>query len=131
MYNYHKPTPLVITLKGVEGFNLRQKTADFLKENLNTTGAERGSEDRQGYGALAEVVVRHYLGMQDIKPFDQPPAYDLINDAGVKFDVKCRGGEKPFQEEYASSDGFSREAKHNLFVRQVFDDSLDTDVYII
>ena len=34
-------------------------------------------------------------------------------------------------EKYTSSDGIPREAKHNLFARQVFDNRLDTDIYLM
>ena len=131
MYKYTKPNPIIIELNDKEGFMLRQEAADYLKQNLNITGAERGTEDRQGFGVLAEIVVRHYLGLPDIKPDEQSLAYDLENDQKITIDVKCRGGERPFQKEYLGSDGLQREAKHNLYARQVFDERLDTDIYLM
>lgn len=69
--------------------------------------------------------------MPDIKPSDHPVGYDLLLPSGVKVDVKCRGGSLPFKEEYESSDGIPREAKHNFFARQIHDESLDADVYVM
>lgn len=131
MYQLYKPTPIVINLGGEDGFNLQAKAADYLEQNKNTTGAERGSEKEQGFGVLAEVVVRKSLGLPEVNPNDHPLAYDLLLPLGVKVDVKCRGGKLPFKEEYISSDGLPREAKHNLFARQVYDDRLDTDIYLM
>lgn len=131
MYIYQKPTPLVIDLNDPEGFKLREEAANDLKRNLNTTGAERGTEDRQGFGTLAEITVRHYLGIPDIKPDNQSYAFDLENEQKIKIDVKCRGGEQPFREEYMGGDGLPREAKHNLYARQVYDPTLDTDIYLM
>ena len=37
----------------------------------------------------------------------------------------------PFKEEYESSDGIAREAKHNFFARQMHDERLDTDIYVM
>jgi len=87
--------------------------------------------ERQGYGVLAEIVIRTRLGMEAIKEDDHPIAYDLLLPSGVKVDVKCRGGARPFLESYESVDGIPREAKHNFFARQVYDDQLDTDIYLL
>jgi hypothetical protein len=131
MYKYSKPKPLIIKLIDPAGFDLRQKAAKYISDNKNVTGAERGSAKEQGFGALAEMVVRNQLGMPEINPSDHPVGYDLLLPTGVKVDVKCRGGELPFQEEYLSNDNIPREAKHNLFARQVYDDRLDTDIYLM
>lgn len=131
MYNYTKPTPIIIKLIDEEGFSLRQKAANYIKENKNTTGAERGKDEEQGFGALAEIVIRNKLGLSDINQKNHPIGYDLSSKSGVKVDVKCRGGILPFQEEYISNDGLTREAKHNFFARQIFDDKLDTDIYLM
>jgi len=131
MYNYTHPTPIVIKLTDSLGFEMRQRTAGYMVNNKNTTGAERGSSLQQGYGALAEIAVRNRLGMPEVNPDDHPLAYDLLLPSGVKVDVKCRGGEQPLQEEYEGGDGIVREAKHNLFARQVYDESLDTDIYLM
>jgi hypothetical protein len=131
MYSYHPPTPIVIKLIDELGFNLRQKAADYITENQNRTGAERGSIEEQGFGALAEIVIRNSLGMPDINAVDHPVAYDIVLPTGVKVDVKCRGGTLPFQEKYTSSDDLPREAKHNFFARQIYDESLDTDIYLM
>lgn len=131
MYQYRHPTPIVAKLNDERGFSLRQKTAEYLFENRNVTGAERGSTEQQGFGALAEMVVRNRLGMPDTNPQEHPLAYDLLLPSGVKVDVKCRGGALPFQEEYESDDGVAREAKHNFFARQVHDQNLDTDIYLM
>ncbi len=69
--------------------------------------------------------------MPDINSREHPVSYDILLPSGVKADVKCRGGTLPFQEEYLSSDRLPREAKHNFFARQIFDESLDTDIYIM
>lgn len=131
MYIYHLPKPIIINLNDDWGFSLREKAAKYIKENRNVTGAERGSRNEQGFGALAEIVIRNKLGIPDINSKEHPVSYDLLLPSGVKVDVKCRGGELAFKEEYLSSDGIPREAKHNLFARQVFDKNLDTDIYLM
>ena len=130
MYKYKHPTPIVIKLTDDWGWEMRNKAADYLSKNINKTGAERGSSDQQGFGVLAEMVIRNKLGMPDINPEDHPLAYDLLLPSSVKVDVKCRGGVLPFREEYLSGDGIVREAKHNFFARQIFDEKLDTDIYL-
>lgn len=131
MYEYSPPKPIVIRLDGESGFALREQAAAYVAENPNRTGAERGSVEEQGFGALAEIVIRKKLEMPTLNAANHPVGYDLLLPSGVKVDVKCRGGSLPFKEEYSSSDGFPREAKHNLFARQVFDESLDTDIYVM
>jgi hypothetical protein len=131
MYQYHKPSPIVVKLTDENGLKMRQMAADYLKKNLNKKGAERGSGEEQGFGLLAEIVVRKMLGMPEFNSDDHPLAYDLLLSNSIKLDVKCRGGSLPFKEEYESGDGISREAKHNFFARQIYDDSLDTDIYLM
>jgi len=131
MYRYHSPKPIIIKLTDELGFNLRKKAAKYIEENRNITGAERGSLEEQGFGALAEIVIRNKLGMPNINSAEHPIGYDVLLPSSVKIDVKCRGGALPFQEEYLSSDGLPREAKHNFFARQIFDKNLDTDIYIM
>jgi len=125
------PTPIVVPLAGATGFELRKKAAKYVVENKNTTGAERGNTNQQGYGALAEIIIRNGLGMPEINPADHPLGYDVLLNSGVKMDVKCRGGKMPFLEKYASDDGIEREAKHNFFARQLHDESLDADIYLL
>jgi hypothetical protein len=131
MYTYYHPKPLIIKLIGEWGFDLREKAAKYVEENRNITGAERGSTEEQGFGALAEIVIRNKLEIPDLNNTEHPVGYDILIPSGVKVDVKCRGGVLPFQEEYMSSDGLPREAKHNFFARQVYDDELDTDIYVM
>ena len=131
MYEYCHPKPIIISLADDLGFSLRQKAARYIETNQNKTGAERGSSEEQGFGALAEMVVRNKLGFPEINPADHPIACDVILPSGIKVDVKCRGGALPFQEEYLSSDDIPREAKHNFFARQIYDDNLDTDIYLM
>lgn len=131
MYKYHHPVPIVIKLTDELGFELRQKAADFISANKNITGAERGSSEEQGFGALAEIVIRNKLGMPEINPEGHPLGYDILLPSGVKVDVKCRGGALPFKEEYESNDGIIREAKHNFFARQVNDKKLDAEIYLM
>ena len=131
MYKYHHPKPITIKLTDELGFQLRQKAAGYIAANQNRTGAERGSRDEQGFGALAEMVIRNRLGMSEINPEDHPLGYDLLLPSGIKVDVKCRGGALPFKEEYESSDGIAREAKHNFFARQIHDEKLDADIYVM
>lgn len=131
MYRYHHPKPIVLKLSDERGFNLRKKAAEYIALNRNITGAERGNSEQQGFGALAEIVVRNMLGMPEINPKDHPLAYDILLPSGVKVDVKCRGGDLPFQENYESDDGIAREAKHNFFARQIHDENLDTDIYLM
>ncbi len=131
MYTYHEPHPIVVKLTDELGFRLRQKAAEYIAANQNITGAERGSVEEQGFGALAEIVIRNKLGMPEINPEEHPLAYDLLLPSGIKVDVKCRGGVKSFQEAYESDDGIPREAKHNFFARQIDDENLDTDIYLL
>jgi len=131
MYRYHHPKPIIFNLNDEKGFQLRQKTADYVIKNQNKTGAERGNKEEQGFGALAEIVIRNSIGMQEINPNNHPLGYDILLPSGVKLDVKCRGGALPFQEEYESSDGIVREAKHNFFARQIYDNKLDADIYLL
>ena len=131
MYKYHHPKPIILKLTDELGFQLRQKAAEYISANQNRTGAERGSSEKQGFGALAEMVIRNKLGMPEINPENHPLGYDLLLPSGIKVDVKCRGGALPFKEEYESSDGIAREAKHNFFARQIHDENLDTDIYLM
>jgi len=131
MYLYHKPTPIVVKLTDELGFIMRQKAAEYMIANRNVTGAERGTAEQQGFGALAEIVIRNKLGLPEINPKDHPVAYDLLTSSNIKVDVKCRGGSLPFKEEYESDDGIAREAKHNFFARQIHDASLTTDIYLM
>ena len=130
MYKYSHPRPIVIPLTGEDGLQLRQKVAAYIAANPNTTGAQRGSVSEQSYGAAAEIVIRNHLGLHD-KPSEHPLGYDLLLPSDVKIDVKCRGGEKPFLEEYVGLDGLPRESKHNFFARQLYDDKLDVDAYVM
>lgn len=131
MHTFCEPHPIVIKLTDELGFKLRQKSAEHITANKNITGAERGTTEQQGFGVLAEMVVRTKLGMPEINPQEHPLAYDLLLPSGIKVDVKCRGGSLPFQEGYESDDGIIREAKHNFFARQIHDENLDTDIYLM
>jgi len=131
MYRYKHPKPIVLKLTDEWGFSMRQKAAEYMVANRNVTGAERGTTEQQGFGALAEIVIRNKLGMSEVNPQEHPLAYDLLLPSGIKVDVKCRGGSLPFQEEYESDDGIAREAKHNFFARQIHDENLDTDIYLM
>lgn len=131
MYTYHHPKPIVVPLIDDTGFQLRQKAAAYLAANQNQTGAERGSPEEQGFGALAEMVIRNKLNMPEMNPAGHPVGYDILLPTGIKLDVKCRGGALPFKEEYESDDGIVREAKHNFFARQVYDPALDADIYLM
>ena len=131
MYKYQHPKPIILKLTDDWGFDLRQKVAEYIMANRNTTGAERGTNEQQGFGALAQAVVRNKLEMSNFTPDDHPLSYDILLPSGIKVDVKCRGGSLPFQEENESDDGIAREAKHNFFARQIHDENLDTDVYLL
>lgn len=131
MYQYRQPKPIIIPLVDAHGYELRQKAATYIEEYMNLTGAERGSAEEQGFGALSEIVIKNKLSMPAINPKYHPIGYDLILPSGVKVDVKCRGGKLAFKEEYLSNDGIPREAKHNLFARQIYDENLDTDIYLM
>ncbi|MEK7184851.1 MAG: hypothetical protein AAB683_01810, partial [Patescibacteria group bacterium] len=61
MYKYSHPKPIIVKLTDEIGFQLRQKAADYITANQNRTGAERGSSEQQGFGVLAEMVVRNKL----------------------------------------------------------------------
>lgn len=131
MYKYIHPKPIIVKLTDELGFSLRKKAAEYIAANQNRTGAERGSSEEQGFGALAEIVIRNRLGMPEINPENHPLGYDLLLPSGIKVDVKCRGGALPFKEEYESDDGIVREAKHNFFARQMHDERLDADIYVM
>lgn len=128
MHSSYPPVPIIINLSTKDGFDLRNKAAKYLEKNFNTTGAERGNKEQQGFGALTEIVIRNELGILK-KQTDL--AYDVLLPSKVKMDIKCRGGERPFQESYLHSDGLSREAKHNFFARQIYDEDLNTDIYLM
>src|SRR3989344_8242864 len=131
MYQYHHPRPIIVKLTDELGFELRKKASEYISAYKNQTGAERGSSEQQGFGALAEIVVRNKLGMTEINPEDHPLGYDILLPSGIKVDVKCRGGSLPFKEAYESDDGIVREAKHNFFARQMYDPRLDTEIYLM
>lgn len=131
MYEYYPPKPIVMKLTDELGFSLRKKAAEYITIYQNRTGAERGSREEQGFGVLAEMVIRKQLKMPEINPKDLAIGYDILLPSGVKLDVKCRGGALPFKEEYLSDDGIARESKHNFFARQIHDENLDTDIYLM
>lgn len=131
MYTYRHPKPIIVKLTDDLGFQLRQKAAAYIIDNKNRTGAERGSSEEQGFGALAEIVIRNKLKMPEINSNDHPMGYDILLPSGIKVDVKCRGGALPFKEMYESDDGIAREAKHNFFARQIYDENLDADIYLM
>jgi len=131
MYTYHHPKPIIVKLTDELGFELRKKAAEYVSANQNRTGAERGNPEQQGFGALAEMVIRNKFGMPEINPENHPLGYDILLPSGVKLDVKCRGGALPFKEAYESDDGIVREAKHNFFARQLYDTRLDADIYLM
>lgn len=131
MYKHSPPRPIIVKLIDEWGFNLRLKATEYVETHRNITGAERGSIEEQGFGALAEIVIRNKLGFPDINSANHPISHDLTLPSGVKVDIKCRGGTLPFKEEYLSSDGLAREAKHNFFARQIFNKNLNTDIYVM
>ena len=131
MYKYHHPKPIEVKLIGEEGFKLRQKAAEYLAVHENHTGAQRANTDRQGYGLLAEMVIRGGLQMPEFNPEDHPLGHDIQLPSGVKVDIKCRGGEKPFLEIYEGGDGLPRESKHNFFARQLHQENLDADIFVM
>lgn len=130
MYKYVLPKPIVILLNGAEGFELRKKAVEFV-EKIKVRGAEAGNEQEQTYGILAQMVIRKTLEMPLEPDEDQSKGFDILLPSGIKVDIKCRGGTKPFQEKYLGSGDLEREAKHNFFARQVWDDKLDTDIYVM
>lgn len=130
MYQYVKPKPIVVPLYGEEGFELRQRAVDFV-EKVKVRGAEAGNEQEQTYGILAQMVIRKALGMSIEPEENQSKGVDIVLSSGVKVDVKCRGGSLPFQELYEGSGGLKREAKHNFFARQIWDNRLDADLYLM
>lgn len=134
MYTVVLPTPIIYPLTGQSGYDLRVRANNYLQTYMTTTGAERGSTSEQGAGLLAEVVVRHILGLPDIE--DDPTrdtelGYDILSPTGIKIDVKCRGGKLEFKEKYLGTGDIYREAKHNFFARQFHDDRLNTDIYLM
>jgi len=129
MYKYYPPHPIVVKLTDKLGFSLRQKAAAILKKYI-TKGAERGTKEEQSFGLLAEIVVRHKLGLPDPAK-NHPLGFDIKLSSGVKIDVKCRGGKLPFKETYESTDEVLRESKHNFFARQLYDKNLDADIFLM
>ena len=84
MYKYYNPKSIIVKLTDELGFQLRQKAAEYIAHNKNSTGAERGSSEEQGFGALAEMVIRNKLGMPEINPEDHPLGYDLLMPFGIR-----------------------------------------------
>jgi len=80
---------------------------------------------------LAETVIKDKLGLLRADGSEPSIGYDCLLPSKVKVDIKCRGGVLPFQQEYPNDDGIGREAKHNFFARQIYDTSLDTDIYLM
>lgn len=130
MYKYTLPKPIIIPLYGEDGFELRKKAVEYV-EKVRIRGAEAGNEQEQTYGILAQMVIRKALEMSLEPDENQSKGFDLILQSGVKIDIKCRGGSLPFQELYDGSGGIKREAKHNFFARQIWDERLDTDIYLM
>ena len=89
MYKYHLPKPIVVKLTDELGFRLRQKAAEYIAANQNRTGAERGSSEEQGFGALAEMVIRNESGMPEINPEDHPLGYQLLSQREVKCHIQA------------------------------------------
>jgi len=130
MYKYTLPKPILFPLSGQEGFELRKKAVEFV-EKVKVRGAEAGNEQEQTYGILAQMVIRKMLGLPLEPEEEQSKGFDILLSSGIKVDIKCRGGTKPFQEKYLGSGNLEREAKHNFFARQLWDDKLDTDIYVM
>jgi len=130
MYQHHPPKPILIDLSSKEGFELRKRASEFVKE-IRVRNVEAGSEEEQTYGVLAEMVIRGELGFPEPDPKKREFGWDIKLPSEVKVDVKCRGGTLPFQELYDGSGDIKREAKHNFFARQIWDERLDTDIYIM
>ncbi|OIO20604.1 hypothetical protein COV61_01990 [Candidatus Micrarchaeota archaeon CG11_big_fil_rev_8_21_14_0_20_47_5] len=130
MYKWTEPKPIIIDLSGEEGFKIRQKAAEFVSGTRLRT-LEAGSEEEQTYGILAEMVIRKELGLPEPDAEHRELGYDIKLPSGVKVDVKCRGGTLPFQELYSGSGNLAREAKHNFFARQLWDERLDSDIYVM
>ena len=129
MYHYVPPKPLAIDLGDTEGYNLRVESAKFVEKVL-ARGKEAGSPTEQSYGILAEMAIRKELGLPD-KKIDDPLGYDIVLPSKVRIDIKCRGGVFPFKEYYEGSGDISREAKHNLWARQLYIDELESDIYLL
>ena len=130
MYKYSLPKPIIFPLYGAEGFELRKKAVEFV-EKLKVRGIEAGNKDEQTYGILAQMVIRNMLGLPLEPPENQDIGFDLLLPSKVKVDIKCRGGSLPFQELYDGSGEIKREAKHNFFARQIWDERLNTDIYLM
>jgi len=129
MYQYVEPIPIEVDLSGSEGYELRRKAYEFVQQNP-VRGPEYGTEERQGFGILAELKIREMLDLGE-KETDMSLGYDILLPTGVKVDVKCRAGVMPFQRSYRGTGSTAREAKHNLYARQVYDDRLETDIYLM
>ena len=130
MYTYVHPTPIVVPLGGQEGYELRKRAADIV-EKSPAKGPQAGSTKQQSYGILAQIIVTRKLGISEPVASRVDVGYDLVLPTGVKVDVKCRGGQFPFREVYEGITGPPRDAKHNFFARQVFDNTLKTDIYLM
>lgn len=129
MYHYVPSKPVVINLNNDEGFHLRVKAAEFVEEIL-ARGKEAGSPTEQSYGVLAEMVIRKQLGFPD-KSIDDPLGYDIVLPSKVRVDIKCRGGVFPFKEYYEGAGKIPREAKHNLWARQLYNNEIESDIYLL
>ena len=130
MYKYSQPKPIIVSLSGEEGFELRKKAVEFV-EKVRVRGVEAGNEQEQTYGILAQMIIRKMLNLPLEPEEDQSKGFDIILPSGIKVDVKCRGGTKAFQENYVGSGDLEREAKHNFFARQIWNERLDSDIYVM
>lgn len=130
MYVYALPKPILIDLSGKEGFELRKRAAEFVL-STRIKGVEAGSEEEQTYGVLAEMAIRNILGLPEPDKVNKELGWDIKLPSGVKVDIKCRGGTLPFKELYEGSGMLMREAKHNFFARQIWDERLDADIYVM
>jgi hypothetical protein len=126
VYAYVPPTPIVIGLNDAQGFAYREQAAAFVA-GTRVRGMESGNESEQAYGKLAEIVIRNLLN----RPEATELSHDIPLESGITVDVKCRSGILGFQENYVGTGGITREAKHNLFTRQIMDERLPVDVYLM
>lgn len=123
MYNFFQPKPLEYK----PTYEERLEAAENVKRR-KLTGRDVGSFDNQCEGELTEIIVRKLLGLQP-KTLKDGLSFDFML-GEVKWDAKTRGGKMPFSLCYSHEDGNAREAKHNIYTRQLDNENSTAEAFL-
>ena len=124
--------PIIIDESGYSWSVLeqRQRVLEWTVNN-QATGREAGGTLDQFFGNLVEHLISMELTGQPIWNKEGDDGWDYMNPNDVKFDVKARGGDQAWQDQYGANDGLQhREGKHNLYARQLNNPNLNAEAYI-